>query len=113
MLSVSKNAQKNASEADLGVMFVRLSVSKTLETEVKSHGSCIESLLTFNAPRPGLPFPYRHQIIAAVNLKHGRECDVEPGNDQAAKALRYSWDSSRVLQTSLAVPFWDEMAELC
>lgn len=55
MLSVSKNAQENASGADLGVAIVCRSVSKALETQVQSYGSCIQSLLIFSVPRPGLP----------------------------------------------------------
>lgn len=47
MLPVFNYVLKNASEADLGVTFVHLSVSKTVETQAKSHRSCIQSLLTF------------------------------------------------------------------
>lgn len=55
MLSVSEDAQISVPGADLGVKFVHLRLLKTLETQVKARGSCIQSLFLCKAPGPGLP----------------------------------------------------------
>lgn len=95
MVSVSEDAQISVPGTDLWVKFVHLSVLKTLKSQVKARGSCIQNLFLCNAPGPRLPLSPTDTKLLLLQV-----CSVEQsvvGNLKKPERRKFcstNWDRS-------------------